>query len=140
MNESNLSPNDDKVYTHQMPYKGAAHGAETPSTGYVASTHYHVTEKGRIDQLKDIGLETREEYIEAEIESTNAMKDITKQRIKRLCVLFVAIFILSMVVGMIVADFWNWGALVGIGVGASIGFVLFILPMVIFIITKLIKK
>lgn len=140
MSEQHLQPNDVNEFTQQMPYKGAARGAETPSTGYVAGTHYHITEKGRKDQLKDIGLETREEYIDAENESSNATKGIIKQRIKRFCFLFVAMFVLSMVVGMIVADFWDWGTLVGLGVGAGIGFVLFILPMIIFIITNLTKK
>ena len=123
-----------------MPYKGAARGAETPSTGYVASTHYHITEKGRKDQLKDIGLETREEYIDAEIESPDAEKEITEKRIKRMCFLFGAMFVLSMLIGMFIAGFLNWGIAVGLGIGAGVGFVLFVLPMIIFIITKSTEK
>ncbi len=137
---SEQNPNDVKEFTQQMPYKGAAHGAETPSTGYVAGTHYHITEKGRKDQLKEIGLETREEYIDTEIEPINAEKEIVKKRIKRMCLLFGAMFILSILIGMIVAKFWNLGIWVGLGIGAGIGLVLFILPMIIFIVTNLTKK
>lgn len=140
MNEQHLQPNDVEEFSQKMLYKGAARGAETPSTGYIAGTHYHITEKGRKDQLKDIGLETREEYVDAENELSNAKKEILMQRIKRFCFLFVAMFVLSIVVGLLVANFWDWGALVGLGIGAGIGFVLFLLPMIIFIITSLNKK
>ncbi len=138
--DKHLQPYDVKEYTHEMLYKGGARGAETPSTGYIAGTHAHITDKARKDQLKDIGLEAREEYIDCDAESANAMKETRMQRIKRTCFLFVAMLVLSMLTGMLISYFYGWGALVGFGIGAAAGFILFILPMIVYLLTNIFKK
>ena len=139
-NNNGMQPYDVKEYSQDMPYKGGLRGAETPSTGYIAGTHAHITDKARKEQLKDIGLETREEYIDGDADSNNAIKEIRLQRIKRKCFLFVTMLVLSMILGTIVSGFYGWGSLTGLGIGAVVGTILFILPMIVYVLTNIIKK
>ncbi len=138
--ENNLQPHDVKEYTHEMPYKGGARGAETPSTGYIAGTHAHITDKARKDQLKDIGLETREEYIDSDVEPAEAEKEIRMQRIKRNCFIFVAMLILAMLTGMLIANFYGWSILIGLGIGAAVMLVIFMLLMIVYLVTNILKN
>ncbi len=138
--DNNLQPHDVKEYTHEMPYKGGARGAETPSTGYVAGTHAHITDKARKDQLKDIGLETREEYVDSDVDPVEAEKEIRIQRIKRNCFIFVSMLILAMLAGLLIANFYAWSPLIGLGIGAAIVLIIFMLLMIVHLITNIFKR
>lgn len=121
----------------QMPYKGAHRGADTPSSGLIASSHVRINDKLRKEQLKDIGLSTREDYIDADAQvMADTMRKIKRQKKMRLCILFAAMFILSLFTGVLVADFWGWDILVGLGIAAAIGAVLFVLPMIVYLLTS----
>ena len=135
-NKNNGQSYNTNEYRHEMPYKGAAHGAETPTSGYIAGTHAHITDKLRKDQLKDIGLETREEYIDSASASENAAREIRRQRIKRNCLIFAAIFILAILSGIIVSTFYGLGIIVGLIIGTAVGTVLFLAYMLVYFITN----
>lgn len=137
-NETNAT--DTNEFSQKMLYHGASKGAEIPTTGYIASTHYHVTEKGRKDQLEAIGLSTREEHVDADVRCDNAAKQIKAAKAKRLCLLFAAMFVLSIFIGLLVAVFYQYSLLMGFAISAACGFVLFVVPMIYFLITSIRNK
>lgn len=96
-----------------------------------------LNEKDRVNQLKDNGFETREEYIDTDANTATSSKPFKKQRMVKLCLIFTAMFVLSLIVGITVSAFMGPGSVfVGLGIGAAVGFVLFILPMIVLLITS----
>lgn len=139
-NNDGMQSYDTKEYTQEMAYKGSGTNGGLRRSGYVAGTHARTDERARKQELKDIGIDTREDYAEIENHSTNAPKVIKMQRITRMCSLFFVMFILAMIIGMIVSTFWGGNMWLGLGIGAAIGAVLFVLPMVVYLLTIRFKR
>lgn len=172
-------------YRDKMLYRGFMSGSDDPQTGYVnkKSSHYRVNDSLRTSQLKDIGLQEGEGFIDdgydpnyqvkhgdeefnskygyssykgmanqtrladktdiEDISYLNADKKIKRQKRIRVAILFISMFALWLVVGIVVYSFMgqfnelaDFGFLGTIAVFAAVGVILFILPMTIMLCKK----
>jgi len=131
---SGMQPYDQKEYTQEMSYKGSGTNGGLRRSGYVAGTHARIDERARKQELTDIGIATREEYADIESHSPNGPKIIKMQRITRTCAILFVMFILSMICGVIISAFWGGGLWLGLGIGAAVGIVLFLLPAFVYLL------
>ena len=101
-----------------------------------------VKERYRVQRMKDLGFDTGDEFIDGAEDSQNEQDHsymeyaIMRQRRLRLCLIFTAMFVLSMIAGLLIATFWHFSILIGFGIGAGAGAMLFLLPMIVCLLTK----
>ncbi len=113
-----------------------------PYERYSGTHRPEIKEKERIAQLNDLGLETREEYIENGLINSDEVKEcskdaLTKRSKKNICLILVAIFIISIVVGILVSKFMGPGSVImGLLIGAAVGAFVALLPIIVYLITK----
>lgn len=88
--------------------------------------HNTANEQERKSELKDLGLTDGEWQGDAK----------PPKRKKRVCLCLMAVFVLSLVVGIMVSEFMGpGGILAGLLIGAAIGVVIAVLPLIIYLIT-----
>lgn len=93
-------------------------------------------------------LVTTENEEHVDIENVDGAKNIKQRKIIKFCLLFGAIFILSLIVGILVSSFMgskngvmqSGGILLGLGIGAAVGVAIAVLPLIICIITTIKRK
>lgn len=83
-----------------------------------------------------------------DVEKKTSASDIKRKRLIKLCILFGAVFLLSMIVGVVVSAFMgssdgvmsSGGILIGLGIGAAVGVAIAVLPLIVCIVTTVRRK
>lgn len=126
---------DIKEFTQELPYRDDP----APKGIGQAGMRSRIKEKDRAAQFKEYGFETREDYIQNGLQddsSSNELKEIKKQRLKRYIFLFVSMFILSSIIGVIVSEVWFGKFFIGFFIGAVLSCILFAIPVIVYLLTK----